>query len=50
MEEIEIIFKSASETIKTSILQGQCKATKSVNRILLTIYFCIGNYVSIKIN
>ena len=48
MKEKDIIFKPAAETIKTAILQGMYETTKDVNRILLKVYFCIGNYVSIK--
>ena len=39
-------LKTAVETIKKAILQGQYEAAKEVNRVQLAVYFGIGKYVS----
>lgn len=39
-------LKTAVETIKKAILQGQYEAAKGVNRVQLAVYFGIGKYVS----
>lgn len=41
-------YKSAAETIKQAILQGQYEAAKGVNRIQLAVYFAIGKYISLN--
>ena len=40
-------LKTAVETIKKAILQGQYEAAKGVNRVQLAVYFGIGKYVSL---
>lgn len=51
MQEIKTYFppglKTAVETIKKAILQGQYEAAKGVNRVQLAVYFGIGKYVSL---
>ena len=47
MKDNEILtYKTAAETIKTAILQGQYEAAKGVNRIQLAVYFAIGRFIS----
>lgn len=43
-----ISYKSAADTIKLAILQGQYEAAKGVNRIQLAVYFGIGKYISLN--
>ena len=43
-----ITYKSAAETIKAAILQGQYEAAKGVNRIQLAVYFGIGKFISLN--
>ncbi|MBR4265240.1 MAG: DUF1016 family protein [Bacteroidales bacterium] len=45
---LEEQYKTAVETIKTAILQGQYEAAKGINRIQLAVYFGIGKYISLN--
>ena len=48
MDEITTAIREAIIAIKTAILQSQYRATRSVNREQLALYFGIGRYISVN--
>ena len=39
-------YNAAVQTIKEAILRSQYQAAKLVNREMLSLYYCIGRYIS----